>query len=250
MPHCNALHTKLWQKAIQKRLPRYQCELLSNLHPLAHHCFQFPDDTHLGRFFLQQQHCDLLDQWFFSCKQNFHLFVALASCLEEGIVVVVILLSERLKNCFAGLNDCPSFRPEVGLEDAEALGHGIEMITAGPETENAIDLNLFGRTVQEPLSHTVFALIQQEFGRTSIQPSECYDESITSWASFDAVECPLWGTWSCWDVANHSFLLCLKVEWLFFACWHVVVGRTFAQEGLAWKGRQPIFTEKEFDAVV
>ena len=114
--------------------------------------------------------------------------------MEEGTVVVVIPLSERLKNWFAGLSDCPSFRPEVGLEDAETLGHGIEMIIAGPETENAIDLNLFDQTVQKPLSHTVFALIQQEFGRTLIQPSECYDESITSWASFDAVECPLWGT--------------------------------------------------------
>jgi hypothetical protein len=69
--------------------------------------------------------------------------------LEEGIVVVVIQLSERLKNWFAGLNDCPLFRPEVGLGyaeevglgDVEEVGHGIEMTTAGPETENAFDLN-------------------------------------------------------------------------------------------------------------
>jgi hypothetical protein len=69
--------------------------------------------------------------------------------LEEGIVVEVIRLSERLKNWFAGLNDCPSFRPEVGLGyaeevglgDVEEVGHGIEMTTAGPETENAFDLN-------------------------------------------------------------------------------------------------------------
>jgi hypothetical protein len=69
--------------------------------------------------------------------------------LEEGIVVAVIQLSELLKNWFAGLNDCPSFRPEVGfgyaeevgLGDVEEVGHGIEMTTAGPETENAFDLN-------------------------------------------------------------------------------------------------------------
>jgi hypothetical protein len=85
--------------------------------------------------------------------------------LEGGIVVAVIRLSERLKNWFAGLKDCPSFRPEVGLGDVEEVGLGdveevglgdveevglgdveevglgIEMTTAGPETENAFDMN-------------------------------------------------------------------------------------------------------------
>jgi hypothetical protein len=67
----------------------------------------------------------------------------------EGGIVVVIQLSERLKNWFAGLNDYRSFRPEVGLGyaeevglgDFEEVGHVIEMTTAGPETENAFDLN-------------------------------------------------------------------------------------------------------------
>ena len=83
--------------------------------------------------------------------------MTLASCWEEGIVVEATVLFGRLKNCFDGLHDWQSFHPEAGLEDAEAVGHGIVMITVGPGTEAAIDLNSFGQTVQAPLSHTVSA---------------------------------------------------------------------------------------------